>query len=177
MLQRLKSVSFYNYRSHEPNTHFGKTLEMETLHGFLQQGSELGQEQEGESEKGTPFLTRSPSMPNRTGSSRSISTSVCPKKPAFHRPITVLSYPQELEQHEAQAEEEEQVDPVGDDEPEEQDEQEVEEVEEDKEEDEQSFNDVYSQLKDNQVKKIKTGTKPTSGDSNCTFPLPTSSNV
>ncbi|KAI6689951.1 hypothetical protein NL676_026779 [Syzygium grande] len=65
MLQRLKSLSFYSYRSQEPNIHFGKTLEMETLHAFLQQGSELGQEQEGESEKGTPLLTRSPSMPDR----------------------------------------------------------------------------------------------------------------
>ncbi|XP_030448715.2 pathogen-associated molecular patterns-induced protein A70-like [Syzygium oleosum] len=164
MLQRLKSISLYSYRSQEPNTHFGKSPEMETHYGFLQQSPELGQEQEAESEKETPFLTRSPSMLDRL---KSFNLYKYVSQEASFSPTHLSSeQPHEPEQHRAQAEEEEQVDPAGDEEPEEQEEQELEEVEEEEEEEEveQSLDNVYSQLKENQVERTKSDTQPASGE-------------
>ncbi|XP_030530612.1 pathogen-associated molecular patterns-induced protein A70-like [Rhodamnia argentea] len=166
MLQRLKSISLYCYRSQEPNTHFGKTPEMETHYGFLQQGPELGHEQERESEKEAPFLTRSPSMLDRL-KSFNLYKYVSPDagfSPTHHS----SEQPHEPEQQRAQAEEEGQVDPARDEEAEEQEEQELEDVEEeeeeDEDEDEQSLDDVYSQLKENHAQRTKSDTKPASGE-------------
>lgn len=157
MLQRLKSIRLYSYRSREPDTHFGKTPDMETHYGFLQQSPEPGQEQEGGSEKETPFLTRSPSMLDRLKSFNlykyvSQEASFLPTHRSSEQPL-------EPGQQRAQAEEQEQADPAGDEEPEEQEPEEVEE-----EEDEQSLDDVYSQLKENQVERTKSDTKPASGE-------------
>ncbi|KAI3409700.1 DUF4408 domain-containing protein [Psidium guajava] len=164
MLQRLKSISLYSYRSQEPNTHFGKTPEMETHSELLRQSPELGQENEGESEKETPFLTRSPSMLDRL---KSFNLYKYVSQEASFSPTHHNSeQPHEPEQQRAQAEEDEQVDPAGDEEPEEQEEQELEDVEEEEEEeeDEQSLEDVYSQLKEKQVPRTKSDTKPASGE-------------
>ncbi|KAF8040680.1 hypothetical protein BT93_B2800 [Corymbia citriodora subsp. variegata] len=165
ILQRLKSISLYSYGSQEPNTHFGRTPEVETHYGFLQQSPELGREQEGGSGKESPFLTRSPSVLDRLKSFNLYK--YVSQEAGFSQIHHSSEQPLEPEQRGAQAEEEEEVDPAGDEEPEEPEEPELEGVEEEgegEEEDERSLDNVYNQLKENQVERTKSDTKPASGE-------------
>ncbi|GKV00138.1 hypothetical protein SLEP1_g12880 [Rubroshorea leprosula] len=145
ILQRLKSINFRNYRSQEPITGFEKSphLDVDSQSFSFQQTPE---------QKPQTLRSRSPSMLQRL---KSISFSnYISQEPTSDYPETApksdTHYPPEqtYEQDQPQIEQEEEVN----------------EEKQQIEEEEQIMDQVYSKLKEADVKRTKSDTKPASGE-------------
>ncbi|PON96029.1 hypothetical protein TorRG33x02_082770 [Trema orientale] len=156
MLQRLKSINFYSYRSQEPTTHFQQP------HHEMEPNFALRQPQEQVVEQPPHSMTRSPSMLQKL---KSINL--------YH----YISHEYFAPSHQAQPTPQIQTHPEPEPErthlysepEEEEEEEEGEEESRDQFEDEdhsQSLDEIYSQLKsgNGHVTRSKSDTKPTSGE-------------
>ncbi|XWS17636.1 hypothetical protein CRYUN_Cryun33cG0084400 [Craigia yunnanensis] len=155
VLQRLKSIDFYSYRSQEPvtATAFEKIHAVDDVHlSFQQQTPEQEQRQQ------QPYLDRSPSVLQRLKSINIYGY--------FSSDPTLLHKNQGIFSHYTPEQAR-----VGDEQEPEPEEVEVEErdlEEEEKEEgihgQEQTLDEIYSQLKDSHATRTKSDTKPASGE-------------
>ncbi|PON56361.1 hypothetical protein PanWU01x14_181920 [Parasponia andersonii] len=156
MLQRLKSINFYSYRSQEPTTHFQEP------HHEMEPNFALRQPQEQVVEQPSHSMTRSPSMLQKLKSNN-----------LYH----YISHEYFALSHQAQPTSQIQTHPEPEPEPEqthldfepEEEKEEGEEESRDQFEDEdhsQSLDEIYSQLKSDNghVARSKSDTKPTSGE-------------
>ena len=160
VLQRLKSINLYSYRSQEPVTAnaYGKVPDVGDFHfSFQQQIPEQDQRQQ------QPYLDRSPSVLHRLKSINFYSY--------FSPEQTTLQKNQEIDSHytpeQAREEQDEQVQEPEEDEEENQgglEEEEKDEEDEGTQGQEQTPDEIYSQLKDSHVTRTKSDAKPTSGE-------------
>ncbi|KAJ4833782.1 hypothetical protein Tsubulata_014694 [Turnera subulata] len=164
VLQRLKSINFYNYRSQEPTT-----LTYEKPHEFeshftttLYQQTPPPQEYHHQQQQQQPPLTRSPSMLQRLRSINLYSyLSPEANAPTFqktqeanaHYSAPEKSYhEQEQEQEEEEEQEEHEEGGVGGEEDDQIQDQ------------EQTLDEIYSKLQRNKVSRSNSDTKPTAGE-------------
>ncbi|KAJ4708197.1 DUF761 domain-containing protein/DUF4408 domain-containing protein [Melia azedarach] len=167
MLQRLKSINFYNYRSPEPNTNFAQTQGTDAHFTFhFNREQEREQEQEQDQERRQHQWNRSPSMLQRLKSinlnnyisqesstldkTQEADTHYSPNQ--FHEEEHRLPEAhQELEKAAEQQHQEEEV-------------EEEEEEEDHIQDQEQTLDEIYNQVKGSNVSRTKSDTKPASGE-------------
>ncbi|KAF3447532.1 hypothetical protein FNV43_RR12718 [Rhamnella rubrinervis] len=151
VLQRLKSINFYNYRSQEPDTAFQKAAESDNNYAFRHTHED--DEQTQQYLRSPSFLQKLKSISlqnyiSQEFSSRSQSSTSTTTLRETQQPETHFHFEQTFEQEQPK---------------EEQREEEHEQIEE--EEDQvQSLDEIYGQLKGDQVSRTKSDTKPRSGE-------------
>ncbi|XWS26411.1 hypothetical protein CRYUN_Cryun26dG0030100 [Craigia yunnanensis] len=162
VLQRLKSINLYSYRSQEPvtatatATAYEKIPDVDDVHfSFQQQTPEQDQRQQ------QPYLDRSPSFLRRL-KSINLYGYFSPETTPLHKNQGIYSHytPEQAREEEDEQEPEEEVEDNqggrGEEEKEEEDEGILGQ--------EQSLDEIYSQLKDSHVNRTKSDTKPASGE-------------
>ncbi|KAI5556538.1 hypothetical protein BDE02_18G043000 [Populus trichocarpa] len=158
VLQRLKSINFYSYRSQEPTTFtFEKPQESDqhfTLHQQTpQQGYQYHQNQN------QPPISRSPSMLQRLKSINLYNYfSQEPINP------TITNNHKDQETTAAHFTSQQMYGHIQELDRQLQEQQEEEEEEEEEEDQEQTLEEIYSKLQGNKLSKSKSDTKPTSGE-------------
>lgn len=149
VLQRLKSINFYSYRSQEPTTAFQKAPESDANYAFRQTHEE--QEQPQQFLRSPSFLQKLKSINLQNYISKEFSS------PSQSSTTTLLET-QEPETHFHFEQTFEQEQPK-----EEQEEEEHEQIEED-EDQVQSLDEIYTQFKGGQVNRSKSEMEPRSGE-------------
>lgn len=160
VLQRLKSINFYNYRSPEPNTNFGQNTHFTSHHFNCEQEQ---QQEEPQYQHQPPQWGRSPSMLQRLKSINLYnylsqeSTALDKSQEAAHTQYSPnQAHGQEQEQDQDQDQGHHHLEP----------EQEYEEGEDEDhiQDQEQTLDEIYGQLKGSSVSRSKSDTKPASGE-------------
>ncbi|ESR64087.1 DUF4408 domain-containing protein [Citrus sinensis] len=176
VLQRLKSINFYNYRSPEPNTNFAQNTHF-TSHHFNQEQEQEQQQEEPQYQHQPPLWGRSPSMLQKFKSINLYnyfsqeSTTLDKSQEAAHThypPNQARQQEQDQGHNHLEPEQEyEEEGPKGGGEEEEEEEEGGPKGEEEDhfQDQEQTFDEIYSQLKgSNSVARTKSDTKPASGE-------------
>lgn len=150
VLERLKSMNFYNYRSQEPNTALQKAPEFETSYVF----GHTQEEQERPQFVGSPSILqklRSINLQNyisqlhSSPSQSTTTTSHATQEPETHYHFEqTLEHEQPKEVREEEEEEQEQI--------------------LENEDEVKSLDEIYGQLKGGQVSRSKSDTEPSSGE-------------